>query len=385
MYLCLSTNKIYIMKTILISCFILVSYLSIGQERIFNFSEKNGLWGFVKADGTVILPGTYKAVSYFSADGYATAFDYTAKEAILINSKGEKVALDIKGLTDLEYIGETEKNLEKKLLIAKTGKMVGVINIKGKTIHPFQYEKITYSGNQFMVGKKGTTFSILNIDGTVIELPGIIDVRDLKEGLAPYRATNKLFGFIDSKGKIVIEAKYSSVGYFSGGLAWVKNENNLVGFIDKTGKSVIDVTYDMVKEFDPVAKRALAKKGDIYLYLTPTGQEIKVEDATKLGNFTNGYAYAFKGELVGFIDPNGKWIVEPQFQKVHDFSEGFARVKKNNLWGYINTKGEMVIEAQFEDVDDIKGGYACVKQKGLWGVIDSKGNFTLQPKYLKLK
>lgn len=362
-----------------------MSFIGMSQEQIYNFSDKSGLWGFVKTDGTEITSGKYKGVSYFSKDGYATAFDPITKEAVLLNAKGENVSLNQKGLTDLEYIGETEKNLSSKLIIAKIGRKSGVINLQGKTIHAIEYDKIYSSSNQFIIGKKGADLFILNIDGSSIALAGIMDVRDLKEGLAPYRAANKLFGFIDSKGKVVIEAQYSSVGYFSCGLAWVKNASNKVGFIDKTGKPVIDANYDMVKEFDEMAKRTLVKKGDEYLILTPTGEEIRVPDATKLGNFTNGYAYAFKGELVGFIDPQGNWVVEPQFQTVHDFSEGLARVKKDGLWGYVNAKGDLVINTQFEDAEDYRNGFAAVKQNGIWGIIDSKGNFTLQPKYLKLK
>lgn len=362
-----------------------MSFVGTSQEQIYNFSDKSGLWGFVKTDGTEITTGKYKGVSYFSKDGYATAFDPITKEAVLINAKGENVPLNQKGLTDLEYIGETEKNLSSKLLIAKIGRKSGVINVQGKVIHALEYDKISSSSNQFIIGKKGADLFILNTDGTVIALPGIMDVRDLKEGLAPYRAANKLFGFIDSKGKIVVEAQYNSVGYFSDGLAWVKNANNKVGFIDKTGKPVIDANYDMVKEFDPIAHRTLAKKGDEYFILTPTGEEIRVTEATKLGDFTNGYAYAFKGELVGFVDPQGKWVVDPQFQTVHDFSDGLARVKRDGLWGFVNAKGELIVDPQYEDVEDFRNGFAAVKQNGLWGIIDSKGNFTLQPKYLKLK
>ena len=373
------------MKTFFTFILVLSSALSLGQDQLFNYSSKTGIWGYVKSDGTEITPCIYKGVSYFSADGYATAFDPTTKEAVLLNAKGEKVNLNIKGIMDLQYIGETEKNTDKKLLIAKVGKKLGVINLNGKTIHPFEYDKITASGNQFMVGHKGANLSILSTEGTAIPLTGMLDVRDLKEGLAPYRASNKLFGFIDATGKIVIEANHVSVGYFSNGLAWVKNDANMVGFIDKTGKPVIDAVYSMVKEFDVEAKRALAKKGEELLYLTPTGEEMKVPDATKLGNFTNGYAYAFRGDLVGFIDPKGNWIVDAQYETVHDFSFGLARVKRDGLWGYVNTKGELVIDPQFEDAEDMKNGFAAVMKDGQWGIIDATGTFTLEPKYSKLK
>jgi len=368
---------------------------SYGQTVIFNYSNTTGLWGYVNSDGTEITQGIYKKVSGFSSDGYATALDPTSKEAVLLNAKGEIVDLKMKGIIDLDYIGETEKNLERKTAIFRIGKKFGLINVNGKVIHTAEYDKIDKTTSQIVVGKKGTALTMLFSDGTTIPLDAnIIDVRDFREGLAPFVAKSKLIGFIDEKGKVAIEAKFESVGYFSTGLAWAKPEvvgkaAVKVGFIEKTGKWVINAKYEMGKEFEAVSKRALVKSGEMMLYVTQTGEEIKVEGATKLGQFEEGLAYAFKGDLVGFVDPSGKWVVQPEYDKVYDFKDGMAQVRKNGLWGAINAKGVVVIPIEFKDLGNWKNGFfPALKQlnpkEAKWGIIDSKGKFVVEPKYVKL-
>lgn len=375
---------------------VLISAISIGQTTIFNYSNALGMWGFVKSDGTEITKDIYKSVSYFSSDGYATALDPSTKEAVLLNTKGEVVDLNLKGILDLDYIGETEKNVDSKAAIFKIGKKFGVVNVNGKVIHTADYDKIDKTKSSILVGKKGTALSLLKLDGSTITLDAnIIDVRDFREGLAPFVAKSKLLGFIDEQGKVVIEAKFESVGYFSVGLAWAKPEvvgkaGAKVGFIDKTGKWVIDAKYDLGKEFETVSKRAMVKSGEIMMYLTPTGEEIKVDGATKLGQFEEGLAYAFKGDMVGFVNPSGKWVIDAQYEKVLDFKNGLAQVRKDGLWGVINTKGVVVIPIEFKDLGEIKNGFCpALKQlnekEAKWGIIDSKGKFVVEPKYVKLK
>lgn len=363
-----------------------LSLQGFGQDHNFTYSTAAGLWGYVSSNGTEITPSVYRSVSPYSKDGYATAVNSQTKAGVLLNAKGEAMELGVKGITRTEYIGETEKNVERKLVIVESGKKQGIVSVSGKVIHEQVYDKIYNSPDGTIYAKTGTQFFILSKDGTSIKLASeILEVKDFTEGLAPFRNASKLFGFIDSKGAIVIPAQFTSVGYFSIGLAWAKTVDRKVGFIDKTGKWIIDAKFDMVKEFDASSKRALASIGEAYYFLTPTGEEISVEGATKLGQFEEGYAYAFKGKLVGFVDPSGKWIVDAKYTKVHGFHEGLARVQLNAKWGYINAKGEEVIPANFEDAEDFKNGFATVKQGTQWGLINSKGEFVIQPKYLKMQ
>lgn len=374
------------MKKIIFLLFTVSSIAVHAQQPIFNYSEKATLWGYIKSDGTKITPADYKQISDFTSDGYGSFINVATKEAVIVNTNGEVVDLGIDGIIDIEYIGETEKNLATKAAIIKVGKKVGICSLEGKMIHPLEFDKIKSTNSSVLVGYKGKTVYLLTATGSSIALDAsIVEVRNFSEGLAPFVNSTKKMGFIDQQGKIVVEAAYFSVGYFSAGLAWVKPEEKKVGFIDKTGKIVINADYTMAKDFDATAKRTLVSKGEVDLYLTTTGEEIKVEGATKLGNFENGFAYAFKGEKVGFVNSDGKWVVEPIYTKVHHFHDGLAQVRLGTVWGFVDAQGKEVIAPQFDDLGDFKNGFAPAKKGAVWGIIDKTGKFVVEPQYLKVK
>lgn len=374
------------MKKITFLLFTAISIVANGQSSVFNYSEKATFWGYIQSDGTKITSSDYKQISDFSSDGYGSFINPSTKEAVLINSKGEIIELGIKGIIDIEYIGETEKNISLKTAIIRVGKKFGICSLEGKMIHPLEYDKIKSTNGPISIGYKGKAVYFLTSEGASIALDAsIIEVRNFSEGLAPFVNSAKKMGFVDQQGKIIVEASYFSVGYFSAGLAWVKPEEKKVGFIDKTGKIVINANYTMAKDFDVLSKRTLVSKGELDLYITPTGEEINVEGATKLGIFENGFAYAFKGDKVGFVNPSGKWIVEPIYNKVHHFNEGLARVRLGTLWGFVDTQGKVIIEPQFDDLADFKNGFAPAKKGEFWGIIDKSGKFVVEPQYLKVK
>jgi hypothetical protein len=102
----------------------------------------------------------------------------------------------------------------------------------------------------------------LDKDGNSKGLDDIIDLKEFKEGMAPFRAKDKLFGFMDPTGEIVVPATFKSIGYFSNGLAWAKTTEGQVGFIDKQGKWVIEPKFLAANDFDltkPATKYCPAK------------------------------------------------------------------------------------------------------------------------------
>src|SRR5262249_2011203 len=94
------------------------------------------------------------------------------------------------------------------------------------------------------------------------------------EGLARWHKPddNNIYGFIDTKGKLVIPFKYDDVTYFSEGLALVRKGGKAWGFIDKKNKEVIAFSekYDYHPFHDG---RCLVKEtnGKYWGYLDKTG------------------------------------------------------------------------------------------------------------------
>ena len=97
------------------------------------------------------------------------------------------------------------------------------------------------------------------------------DLRPFKNGLARANYKGK-WGFIDRRGFEVIPFKYRGTFPFKDGLARVQNFNKLYGFINKKGEMIIPDTMDLVFDFN--SERARAKKGETYGYIDKTGRWI---------------------------------------------------------------------------------------------------------------
>ena len=131
---------------------------------------------------------------------------------------------------------------------------------------------------------------------------------------------------------------------FKGGLASVAVAGRW-GFIDQKGKFVINPQYDGVGSFSEGYAVVETGRGSI-----------------------PGCPYCSK---YGFIDRKGQVVVEARFAQrpnatggisspVFDFSEGLAAVKTDSGWGFIDPAGKMVIDAQFDDASPFQDGLARV-------------------------
>ena len=260
--------------------------------------------------------------------------------------------------------------------------------------------------------------------------------RTESDSLYPIMQNGK-FGFIDSKGRVVIKPQFLIVSPFSEGLAAVAigNEKNLeYAFIDTTGRIVIRTDASpSEKGFSSGVAVLLAKSSSSSYYIDKKGKWIggyydRAEDCTEglcavrmesMGSnhwgyistsgaivikgqydwanpFTNGIARVgmmtgkphrlengtpVVDQKVGFIDRSGKLITPLKFDRASDFSDGMAQVKLGDKWGYINQTGELVIGPQYEETGAFKDGLARVKANGLWGYIDKSGKITISPQF----
>ena len=75
-------------------------------------------------------------------------------------------------------------------------------------------------------------------------------------------------GFIDTKGRVVTDAKFLAAAHFSDGLAAVKTEDGW-GFIDRTGKMVVSPQFDSASMFQNGL--ALVTVGGKEAYVTTAG------------------------------------------------------------------------------------------------------------------
>ena len=206
---------------------------------------------------------------------------------------------------------------------------------------------------------------------------------------------NGKVGYIDSSGKIVIDAIYPhTISYY------LPNATN--NFFVVNNKEKMSVIYNTKTQ------KQVFNAGKEFPYIDYKNKLfIKV-----IGSFENGYwnsAYDFNGKLVidsfyydalntdknredindnrfpfeilekfGFKNRNNKIIIQVKYHYIDYFSNGYCAVqlKKDGLYGYINTKGEMVIKPQFIEVEPfLPNGIAKVRIVGndYFTLINTKG------------
>ena len=237
--------------------------------------------------------------------------------------------------------------------------------------------------------------------GSSSDFPGSV----FSEGLAPVTVNGKT-GFIDTKGRVVIQPRFSSASNFHDGraLVWLDDQDNPgagCAYIDKTGAYVVPPgQYSDGHDFSEGLAAVKVTQGDQvgFGYIDPSGVLVIQPQFKEVGDFSEGLAPVqildHYRAVWGYIDKTGKWAIEPQFDYANGFSEGFAAVMtyKSSInfgdWGYIDKAGLWLVQPIFAAAGKFSEGLACVSEaeardtgSALTGYIDRSGAWAIVPSY----
>ncbi|MGZ0038850.1 WG repeat-containing protein [Paenibacillus ottowii] len=198
-----------------------------------------------------------------------------------------------------------------------------------------------------------------------------------------------LYGYINTKGTLVIPCQYAEAHSFSEGKAKVTiadTKENAI--IDRTGKILSHFKIDGDSEYvftDGLALAYAPNTGKIG-FVNTSGQLTIPYQYKYSRSFSNGLAIIQNSKgLYGYINTAGKEVIPPQYKSGGDFSEGLAPVQNaKGKWGFINKQGKVVIPFKFTDAQDFSEGLASVKNaKNEVGFIDKTGALVIkyQQKY----
>ncbi|MBD2770326.1 WG repeat-containing protein [Hymenobacter sp. BT664] len=163
------------------------------------------------------------------------------------------------------------------------------------------------------------------------------------------------YGFINSRGELLVEPIYDLVGRFSEDRCIVEKfpaeGDRLQEYVDYRGQEVVSPTR-------------------LQGYIDSSGQEvIALKHTPFCSSFSEGLAqYADAIGQLGFIDQWGEFKIHPQFNIEYEgnvsmsFSEGVTAVATEVGWKYINKEGEELFKDRFETAKRFHDGYALVSQ-----------------------
>lgn len=199
---------------------------------------------------------------------------------------------------------------------------------------------------------------------------------------------NNKVGFKDINGTSVIKPQFAMAGNFINGITYAGKGENAVGakygFIDSKGKWIIQPDFDAADDFAEAKARVL--KNNKWGYINTAGKMI-IEPRFRLCySFLNGYAKATTdNKNWGLIDSKGNFVIEPVYYDITDIGkEGVLAVKEtvSSKWKLINLKKELVSNKEFGLVRNFSQGLAAARDENdKWGFINSKGEWVIEPKY----
>ncbi len=213
-------------------------------------------------------------------------------------------------------------------------------------------------------------------------------------GLAQIKYKNK-YGFIDTKGEVVIPINFDYVGGLNEGFVWackgVSKSEKKCGFYSRFGKELCPLIYDEAWYFEDGL--ACVQKNGLWGYIDTTGKEIIPCKFSSISPFKEKKAVITDFGSWGFIDKKGLIINPEQFTQALQFNEGMAPVKLGGKWGFVDTTGNIAIELKYDLVEHFYLGYSSVnkgytgyrygkkRNEGKWGLIDKNGKEIIPIKY----
>ncbi len=194
-------------------------------------------------------------------------------------------------------------------------------------------------------------------------------------------------GYIDTLGRTVIDPQFDWAFPFRESRAKVRI-NRKWGYIDRTGKIIIEAKFDEADSFyEGLARVNLAGR---WGYIDKSGKLVIPFQFEGANRFSEGLACVVKNERLGYINKFGQWVIAPRFEPipsptealfVSNFSEGLAVIKKGNQYGYINKVGAVVILAYFDRAEGFSEGLASISVGAKAGYINRSGALVIPPQF----
>ena len=335
-------------------------------------TQKDGKFGFKRADGTVIVPNKYMFVDRFHGNYCIVMADYY--QAGLIDRNGREIAPPV--YEEIVYPSEG-------FIRVKRNGLYGFIDTTGRTVIEPQY----YSASGFFDGiavaavsdgnEEALLFGFIDTVGQWVITPRYQYANPFTEGWAVVRQYDRA-GMIDRSAKEVVPIKYSEVSMLTDGRFFAEDAITGRSAMFSKRKQLTDFVYDQVISYNEGLY--LVVRNDLYGFLDARGKEVVPCRYTMANPMHNGFAMVCDSNRYGIIDRRGKLLLPLEYansgyrSEEYIFYEGLALVEKGGKYGYINTKGAFVVPLQYSSGYKFTEGIAPVCDKGSWGYIDHQGN-----------
>lgn len=341
-------------KPILILILLILGLNLSAQQYILRVKQAgSNKYSYINEKGTFLTDKKYFSALDFSKHGVSIIMVNVSSGYSIINTKEQVIKSDIPLVPFINQWTNEVSGFHYGMVRTRFTDKVGALNIHGELSVRAIYDKLSDFNGNYAIGAIGKSYYVVKNNGDQISLEyeKIKDFKHFSEGFAAIKI-GKLWGVIDTLGRLHIEPQFKSIGYFSGGLAWAKNSNEKLGYINKKGDWIIEPHYDVGMDYDKTSGLARVKKYKKWAYVDTDMHCDQLKVSETFFSFYEGLAVKRSNGLVGFINNKGDWVIKPVFNTVHKFINGFARVEINGRWGIIDKEGNWFVDPRYKFIGD---------------------------------
>lgn len=283
-----------------------IDYAEEFQENGLAVVDVQGLSGLINPSGEFVVSPKYRSIAEFS-EGLAAVYDKSGYW--IIDDKGRILTSE-----PYDYIGTYHEG--RALFVDKITYRYGYLDRQGKEVMPAQY----VSGSDFKEGKavvkiKEGEFALIGLNGERLQTYPYAFVGQLGNGLLSFKQNmDGQFGYIDEKGTVIIQPKFSGAQSFETGRA-VVIFNHRYGLIDMKGNFLIQPAYD-----------------DIQLLGEGRVKVGKAKDPQK----------PYRGSMYAIADTDGHFLTDFIYSEVLPFKDALASAHNDHYTFFINRSGRIV-------------------------------------------
>ena len=203
---------------------------------------------------------------------------------------------------------------------------------------------------------------------------GIVHMGDDFETFYEEVGNEEKEGMKDSKGKIIVPAKYDDVEYVKGGI-FIVELNDKQGLFNYYSGEMTQLIYDDIEELGD--DLFLVEANDLHGVLDLYGKEIIRAEYDDIEYNYNNYIKVEKDDKYGLFNYEGKKLIPVKYDDIDVSGDKTIIVEKNNLRGMYNSEGKMIISAFYED---IRPGYNYIlleTPNGKYGIANQDGKILI--------
>lgn len=266
-------------------------------------------WGFIDADGKVLIPPEWDGISLEFVTDHAVVFN---EGLCAVAKDGKWGYIDTSGNLVIPAQFDLARPFFEGIAMVKLGNQVGYIDKTGQYVINPQFSDGGDFRNGLAAVHADSGWGFINKAGTYVIAPHFANASEdgFVDGLAVAcpGGTGKC-GYISRDGKFAIRPQFESAVSFSEGMAAVKLDNRW-GYVDSTGKIVINPQFDAVTTF--FGGLAVVSVSGHTGTINKQGKYV-VNPGQYNIQLTEGEdpQPASTSDGMGLISRDGKWVVQP--------------------------------------------------------------------------